>query len=118
MCSSDLALEQHSVAHDRRRGEFTQHPHAGGEHVTQLIGGRPVRAQAHQVLGPDGAGFYRWQTGTHSGSCKTLEEAKRMVELAVEHGASQLGLFDAPDRDAPDRDAPNASDASPSATAS
>jgi hypothetical protein len=68
-------------------------------------------------LGPDGAGFYRWQTGTHSGSCKTLEEAKRMVELAVEHGASQLGLFDAPDRDAPDRDAPNASDASPSATA-
>ena len=46
-------------------------------------------------LGPDGEGFYRWQTGTHSGSCKTLDEAKRMVEQAVAHGASQLGLFDA-----------------------
>lgn len=56
-------------------------------------------------LGPDGEGFYRWQTGTHSGSCKTLDEAKRMVELAVEHGASQLGLFDVAQDDAPNADA-------------
>lgn len=67
-------------------------------------------------LGPDGEGFYRWQTGTHSGSCKTLDEAKRMVELAVEHGASQLGLFDVADEDAPNTDALRIHDASQSTT--
>ena len=43
--------------------------------------------------GKDSGGLYQWQTGTHSGACKTLDEAKRMVEQAVAHGASQLGLF-------------------------
>ena len=55
--------------------------------------------------GPGGDGGYRWQTGPPTASGNTLDEAKPKVELAVEHGASQLGLFDVADEDAPNTDA-------------
>jgi hypothetical protein len=44
-------------------------------------------------------GIYRWQAGTRAGETKTLAEAKRAVELTLEFGASQLGLFDSGEPD-------------------
>jgi hypothetical protein len=37
---------------------------------------------------------YRWQAGTRTGEAKSLVEAKRAVELTLEFGATQLGLFE------------------------
>lgn len=39
-------------------------------------------------------GLYHWQAGTRTGEAKNLAEAKKAVELSVEFGASQLGLFE------------------------
>jgi hypothetical protein len=39
-------------------------------------------------------GVYRWQAGTRAGEAKSLVEARREVELTLEFGASQLGLFE------------------------
>lgn len=39
-------------------------------------------------------GRYRWQAGTRTGEEKNLAEAKKAVELIIEFGDNQLGLFD------------------------
>ena len=39
-------------------------------------------------------GVYRWNAGTRAGEAKSLVEAKRAVELTLEFGATQLGLFE------------------------
>jgi hypothetical protein len=39
-------------------------------------------------------GVYRWTAGTRAGEAKSLVEARRAVELTIEFGASQLGLFE------------------------
>ena len=47
-------------------------------------------------IGPKGEwdGIYRWQAGTHTGEASSLAAAKRLVEQAVDFGASQMTLFD------------------------